>query len=135
MSFKVGVGGFEPPTSWSQTMRANQAALHPVFLNPVVPLAGLEPTHLAPEASALSSELQGHKCIILFPHRAFKQAFCYQQNPEAATLLEFLGFQSWMPVLSTRVLSKSILLPRNSRLPLLDKFPKMNQDLHSGQLN
>ena len=26
---------------------------------PVVPLAGLEPTHLASEASALSSELQG----------------------------------------------------------------------------
>ena len=26
----------------------------------VVPLAGLEPTHLASEASALSSELQGH---------------------------------------------------------------------------
>ena len=44
----------------------------------MVPLAGLEPTHLAPEASALSSELQGHKCIILPLHQAFKQAFTYQ---------------------------------------------------------
>ena len=29
----------------------------------VVPLAGLEPTHLASEASALSSELQGRKIV------------------------------------------------------------------------
>ena len=68
----VGVGGFEPPTSASQTLRANQAALHPACLNYMVPLAGLEPTRLAPEASALSSELQGHDCIILSFHRAFK---------------------------------------------------------------
>ena len=26
----VGVAGFEPATSWSQTMRANRTALHPV---------------------------------------------------------------------------------------------------------
>ena len=32
----------------------------------LVPLDGLEPSHLAPEASALSSELQGHLRI---PHR------------------------------------------------------------------
>jgi hypothetical protein len=74
----VGVGGFEPPTSWSQTMRANRTALHPVSLDSMVPLAGLEPTLLAPEASALSSELQGHNRIILFLHSAFKQAFSYQ---------------------------------------------------------
>src|SRR5215211_736945 len=29
----VGVGGFEPPTSSSRTMRANRAALHPVTLS------------------------------------------------------------------------------------------------------
>ena len=38
----------------------------------MVPLAGLEPALLAPEASALSSELQGHEGIILLPGYAFK---------------------------------------------------------------
>ena len=32
------------------------------------PLKGLEPLHLAPEASALSSELQGHSLIEIVPH-------------------------------------------------------------------
>ena len=31
-----------------------------VILAELVPPAGLEPTHLAPEASALSAELRGH---------------------------------------------------------------------------
>ena len=39
----------------------------------IVPLAGLEPALLAPEASALSSELQGHSSIILLPRHAFKR--------------------------------------------------------------
>ena len=37
----------------------------------MVPLAGLEPALPAPEASALSSELQGHRSIILLLKDAF----------------------------------------------------------------
>gem|GEM_PF-4950463 len=81
----VGVGGFEPPTSWSQTMRANRTALHPVSLDSMVPLAGLEPTLLAPEASALSSELQGHNRIILFLHSAFKRVV-HKRSPRILIL-------------------------------------------------
>ena len=75
----VGVGGFEPPTSWSQTKRAT-TALHPDGFIPMVPLAGLEPTHLAPEASALSAELQGHTCMtmILFLTEACKALYAYR---------------------------------------------------------
>ena len=42
-------------------------------LSLMAPLAGLEPALLAPEASALSSELQGHTRIILRPPNPFKR--------------------------------------------------------------
>jgi hypothetical protein len=42
-----------------------------IILPFIVPLAGLEPALLAPEASALSSELQGHSSIILLLKGAF----------------------------------------------------------------
>jgi hypothetical protein len=36
----VGVSGFEPPTSASQTLRANQTALHPDSYSIAEPLPG-----------------------------------------------------------------------------------------------
>ncbi len=38
-SILVGVSGFEPPTSCSRSRRANQAALHPVVLEVMLPTA------------------------------------------------------------------------------------------------
>ena len=55
----VGAARIELATSWSQTKRAT-AALRPEFYpQGMVPLGRLERPHLAPEASALSAELQG----------------------------------------------------------------------------
>lgn len=42
---------------------ATPEALENSIASPLVPLDGLEPSHLAPEASALSSELQGQVII------------------------------------------------------------------------
>src|SRR6266700_2208717 len=33
-SYQIGASGFEPPTSWSRTRRANRAALRPELLEP-----------------------------------------------------------------------------------------------------
>ena len=42
----------------------------------VVPPVGLEPTHLAPEASALSTELRGHALNIAFGVWHNKNGIC-----------------------------------------------------------
>ena len=46
----------------------------------VVPPVGLEPTHLAPEASALSTELRGHALNIAFGVWHNKNGICSYGN-------------------------------------------------------
>ena len=84
----------------------------------MVPPAGLEPTHLAPEASALSAELRGHASNIAVDDRQNNKdahslvANGYSANKRSRKCLNFFASMDSMTVSVKRRQNRVVCMPR-----------------------